>query len=369
VTARSGPVGVGLIGAGTISETYLTNLTGFPDVRVLAVADLDTERAAAQAERHGVPRSGGVAAVLGDPDVEIVVNLTIPAAHVGVGLAALDAGKHVWAEKPLALDRESARTLLSRAQETGLRVASAPDTVLGAGLQTARRAIDAGRIGEPRTALTIFQTPGPERWHPAPEFLFQQGGGPLLDMGPYYLTALVQLFGAIRRVTATASRARDTRVIGDGPRKGTEFAVTVPTSVQALVEFDRGGSAQVVLSFDSALPRMGFVEVTGTRGTAVLPDPNMFDGVTELYLPDDAEPETLAAQGHGASRGTGVLEFARAIRAGVPERASGALAFHVLDAMLAIDESAALGRTVDVASTVDVPPALPADWDPLAATL
>ncbi|HWO63713.1 MAG TPA: Gfo/Idh/MocA family oxidoreductase, partial [Umezawaea sp.] len=200
----SAPVGVGVIGAGVISDAYLKNLTSFPDVRVLAVADLDVARAAERAELHGVPRSGGVAAVLGDPDVEIVVNLTIPAAHVEVGLAVLDAGKHVWTEKPLALDRESARKLLDRAQEKGLRVASAPDTVLGAGLQTARRAVDAGRIGEPRTALAIFQTPGPESWHPAPEFLFQAGGGPLLDMGPYYLTTLVQLFGAIRRVTATA---------------------------------------------------------------------------------------------------------------------------------------------------------------------
>jgi predicted dehydrogenase len=365
----SGPVGVGVIGAGVISDAYLTNLTSFPDVRVLAVADLDVDRAAAQALLHGVPRSGGVDAVLDDPEIEIVVNLTIPAAHVEVGIAALDAGKHVWTEKPLALDRESARKLLDRAQEKGLRVASAPDTVLGAGLQTARRAIDAGRIGEPRTAVAIFQTPGPERWHPAPEFLFQQGGGPLLDMGPYYLTVLVQVFGAIRRVTATANRARDTRVIGSGPRAGTEFAVTVPTSVTALVEFDRGGSAQLVLSFDSALQRTGFVEVTGTRGTAVLPDPNRFDGSTTLHLPNRSEPETLTAQGHDAERGTGVLELARAIRSGATERASGALAHHVLDAMLAIDESAALGRTVDVSSTVDTPPALPEDWDPRAATL
>ncbi len=369
MSARVGPVGVGVIGAGVISDAYLGNLTAFPDVRVLAVGDLDTDRAAAQAERHHVPRSGGVAAVLDDPDVEVVVNLTIPAAHVEVGLAALDAGKHVWTEKPLAMDRESARELLDRAREKGLRVASAPDTVLGAGLQTARRAVDAGRIGEPLTALAIFQTPGPERWHPAPEFLFQAGGGPLLDMGPYYLTTLVQLFGAVRRVTATASRARDTRVIGDGPRAGTEFAVTVPTSVMALVEFERGGSAQVVLSFDSAVPRTGLVEVTGTLGTAVLPDPNRFDGSTALHLLGGSEPEALEARGHSASRGTGVLELARAIRSGAVERASGALAHHVLDAMLAIDESAAHGRSVDVTSTVHVPPALPEDWDPHASTL
>ncbi|WP_367137487.1 Gfo/Idh/MocA family protein [Saccharothrix sp. HUAS TT1] len=360
------PLGVGVVGAGTISDTYLANLTTFPDVRVLAVADLDPERAAAQAARHGVPRACGVADLLADPDVGLVVNLTIPAAHVEVSRAALEAGKHVWVEKPLGLDRAGVRALLDLAASRGLRVACAPDTVLGAGWQTARRAVDAGVIGEPRTALALFQIPGPESWHPAPEFLFQAGGGPLLDMGPYYLTGLVHLLGPIRRVTGTGGRSRDTRVIGSGPRAGVEFAVTVPTTVAAMVEFERGGAAQVLFSFDSALTRTGFVEVGGTLGTAVLPDPNRFDGATELHLPDGGQ--TLAAQGHPASRGTGVLELARSIRAGEPERASGALAYHVLDAMLAIEESIAEGRPVDVASTVEPPPPLPVDWDPRSRT-
>ena len=364
----AGPVGVGVIGAGVISDTYLENLTAFPDVRVLMVADLDTARARAQADKHGVPRAGTVAKLLADRDVELVINLTIPAAHVDVGLAALEAGKHVWAEKPLALDRETGAKLLDSAREKGLRVASAPDTVLGPGLQTARRAIDDGRIGEPRTALALLQSPGPESWHPAPEFLFAAGGGPLLDMGPYYLTELVQLLGPISRVTGAGGQARATRVIGSGPRAGTEFAVSVPTTVSALVDFERGGSAQVVLSFDSALHR-GLLEVTGTLGVAVLPDPNRFDGATVLHLLGGPEPEELAAQGHAASRGTGALELARAIRAGVPERASGELAYHVLDAMLSIEESITRGQPVTVASTVDVPPALPAGWDPYASTL
>jgi predicted dehydrogenase len=364
-----GPVGVGFVGAGVISGTYLENLTSFPDVRVLRVADLDTGRAAARAAEHGVPRSGTVAELLDDPEVELVVNLTTPVSHVEVGLAALEAGKHVWAEKPLALDRQTGRKLLDRAREKGLRVASAPDTVLGAGLQTARRAIDAGRIGQPNTALALFQVPGPESWHPAPEFLFQAGGGPLLDMGPYYLTTLVHLLGPIRRVTGAGGRARDTRVIGSGPRAGTEFPVTVPTTVTALVEFVSGGSAQLVLSFDSALKRTGFVELTGTLGTAVLPDPNRFDGATALHLFGHDEPEELVPEGHAASRGSGTLELARAIRAGVPERASGELAYHVLDAMLAIDESLTRGQPVEVASVVAVPPALPAAWDPYEKTL
>ena len=364
-----GPVGVGLVGAGTISGTYLENLTSFPDVRVLRIADLDTGRAAAQAARFGVPRSGTVAELFDDADVELVVNLTIPASHVEVGLAALDAGKHVWAEKPLALDRQTGRKLLDRAREKNLRVASAPDTVLGAGLRTARQAVDAGRIGRPLTALALFQVPGPESWHPAPEFLFQAGGGPLLDIGPYYLTTLVHLLGPIRRVTGAGGRARETRVIGSGPRAGTAFPVTVPTTVTALVEFEAGSSAQLVLSVESALRRVGFVELTGTLGTAVLPDPNRFDGPTRLYSSAGAEPEELAPGGHAASRGTGTLELARAIRAGVPERASGELAFHVLDAMLAIEESLTRGQSVEVRSTTAVPPVLPAGWDPYAKTL
>jgi predicted dehydrogenase len=364
----AGPMGVGVIGAGVISDIYLANLTSFPDVRVLRIADLDTARAATQAEKHRVPAYGTTEELLADPEVELVVNLTIPVAHVEIGLAALDAGKHVWAEKPLALDRESGRKLLDRAREKGLRVASAPDTVLGASLQTARRAIDDGLIGAPRTALALFQAPGPESWHPAPEFLFQAGGGPLLDMGPYYLTELVQLLGPIRRVTGAGGRNRETRVIGSGPRAGTEFAVTVPTTVTALVDFEHGGSAQVVLSFDSALPRT-LLEITGTLGAVVVPDPNRFDGPTLVHTLGTTDLTELPATGHTASRGTGALELARAIRAGVPERASGELAYHVLDAMLSIEESIASGTPVPVESTVDVPPALPLGWDPHARTL
>jgi predicted dehydrogenase len=363
-----GPVGVGLIGAGTISDTYLENLTGFPDVEVRMVSDLDVARAAEQAQKYGVPASGTVADLLADPRIEIAVNLTIPVAHVEVGLAALDAGKHVWAEKPLGMDRPSARKLLDRAREKGLRVASAPDTVLGAGLQTMRRLVDDGRIGVPQSGLALFQSPGPESWHPAPEFLFQPGAGPLLDIGPYYLTALVLMMGPVARVTAAGGRGREVRVIGSGPRAGTEFEVTVPTSVSALLEFRRGGSAQVLFSFDSALRRTT-LEVTGTLGSLVLPDPNRFDGSAQLHLAGAEQPIELPAEGHLATRGTGVLDLARAIRAGVPERASGDIAYHVLDVMLAIEESLAARQTVAVESRVRVPPPLPAGWDPYARTL
>lgn len=196
----SGPVGVGVIGAGVISNQYLENLMAAPDVRVVMVADLDVDRAAAQASTYGVAASGSVSELLARDDIEIVVNLTIPAAHVSVGLDVLSAGKHVWSEKPFALDLESGSALLAEANRLGLRVACAPDTVLGAGIQTGRRLVEAGAIGTPLTALTLFQVSGPETWHPNPDFLYARGGGPLFDMGPYYLSTLVQLMGPATRV-------------------------------------------------------------------------------------------------------------------------------------------------------------------------
>ncbi|PZR51961.1 gfo/Idh/MocA family oxidoreductase [Xylanimonas oleitrophica] len=368
MSAGTGPVGVGVVGAGTISDQYLGNLTAFPDLRVLCVADLDTARAATQAARWGVPASGTLDDLLALDEVEIVVNLTVPAAHAEVTLRAVEAGKHVWGEKPYALDVDSARTVAKAAEQAGVRVAVAPDTFLGAGLQTALREIRGGAIGTPLTALTLFQVPGPESWHPSPEFLFARGGGPLFDVGPYYLTALVQVFGPVRRVAATASRARATRVIGSGPRAGTEFPVEVPTHVGALLEFDGGASAQSVFSFDSALRRAGFVEVAGTTGTAVLPDPNTFDGDTHLWT-GEAEPVVVPATGSRFTRGTGVLDLARALRAGTTERAAGELGLHVLDVMTAVAQAAETGRGVDVTSGFTPAELLDPGWDPSARTL
>ncbi len=363
-----GPVGVGVIGAGVISTQYLDNLTTFPDVRVLFVADIDVARAQAQAEKYGVPGFGTTEELLAQPDIEIVVNLTIPAAHVDVALQALAAGKNVWTEKPIALDRESGTALLAEAHRLGLRVATAPDTFLGAGLQGGKRLIEDGRIGTPLTALTLFQASGPESWHPNPDFLYAKGAGPLFDMGPYYITTLVQNLGPVRRVAATASTARTTRVIGSGPRAGETFPVEVPTHVSALIEFESGASAQSVFSFQSQLSRSGFVEIAGTEGTLVFPDPNNFEGDLVLWGEGAAEAETIPTQ-KIAERGTGVVELARAIRAGVPERASGEQAYHVLDILVSIIEAAETGQFVEVASTVELATSLPLDWDPRAATL
>ncbi|WJX98819.1 Gfo/Idh/MocA family oxidoreductase [Curtobacterium sp. 458] len=368
-TRRTGPVGVGVIGAGVISDQYLSNLTVFPDVAVHFIADIDLPRAAAQAEKWGVPGSGTVEELLAHDDIEIVVNLTIPAAHVEVALQILAAGKHVWGEKPYALDRESATRLRDAAVAAGTTVSVAPDTFLGAGLQTALRTVREGRIGTPLNGLTLFQSPGPESWHPSPEFLFAVGAGPLFDIGPYYLTTLVQVFGPVSKVTATASKARATRVIGSGPKAGTEFPVEVPTNHSALIEFENGGSAQSVFSFESTRGRTGFVEIAGETGTIVFPDPNNFDGDTELYAAGADEPETIPAVGSTYSRGTGVVDLARSVRAGVGNRVPGALAFHVLDVMVSIAESAERGEAVLVESTVDPSPTLPEGWDPAESTL
>ncbi|MCS5466638.1 Gfo/Idh/MocA family oxidoreductase [Curtobacterium flaccumfaciens pv. betae] len=366
---RTGPVGVGVIGAGVISDQYLSNLTVFPDVTVRFIADIDLPRAAAQAEKWGVPGSGTVEELLADDDIEIVVNLTIPAAHVEVALQALAAGKHVWGEKPYALDRASAAELRDAAAAAGKTVSVAPDTFLGAGLQTALRTIRDGRIGTPLNGLTLFQSPGPESWHPSPEFLFAYGAGPLFNIGPYYITTLVQTFGPVKKVTATASKSRATRTIGSGPKAGTEFPVDVPTNHSALIEFENGGSAQSVFSFESDRGRTGFVEIAGETGTVVFPDPNNFDGDTELYALGSEESETIPAVGSTYSRGTGVVDLARSLRAGDENRVPGALAFHVLDVMVSIAEAAERGEAVLVESTVSPSPTLPEGWDPAERTL
>jgi predicted dehydrogenase len=366
---RTGKVGTGIIGAGVISTQYLDNLTQFPDVDVLFVADLDSARAAVQAEKYGIPGSGTVEQLLAQDKIEIVVNLTIPAAHAEVSLSALMAGKHVWVEKPFALDRESAKRVLAEASRLGLRVASAPDTFLGAGLQTGMRMLASGEIGTPLTALTLFQTPGPESWHPNPDFLYAVGGGPLFDIGPYYITTLVQNLGPVKRVAATSSTSRQSRIIGAGPRVGEEFPVLVPTHVSALLEFENGASAQSVFSFQSSVRRSGFVEIAGTDGTAVFPDPNNFDGDVSVWR-DEMDVATIhPAVGSRFGRGTGVLELARAIREGRPERASGAQGYHVLEVLVSIAEAAESGSFVEVESTLAPAEPLPEDWDPATATL
>ncbi|MDQ0646971.1 putative dehydrogenase [Microbacterium natoriense] len=371
-------VGIGIIGVGVISDTYLENLSAFPDVEVLIVGDLLVDRAQAQAEKYGVPAFGSAEDVLAHPGVGLVINLTIPAVHVEVSRAAIAAGKHVWTEKPLGLDREGAAELLREADAAGLRVGSAPDTLLGPGFQAARRAIENGVIGRPLFAQTAFQTQGPDLWHPSPAFLFAKGAGPLLDMGPYYFSALVSLLGPVDRIAAVGSKAREEREIHTGPNAGTTFPVEVPSTIQIVTAFEQGAQAQSLLSFDSALERHGIVEIHGTEGTIVIPDPNQFVGriayVKPLGVIRDGmsfEQEWIEIEHEDVKigRGLGALDMVRAIAEGRPHVASGELGYHVLDILLSAQESAATGQTVVVESTVAPVPLLPEGFDPFAATL
>jgi len=374
----TGPVGVGFVGVGVISDTYLENLNSFPDVRVVILGDLDVERAKAQAEKHGVAEWGTTDDVLAHPDVDVVVNLTIPAVHVEVSSRAVAAGKHVWTEKPLGLDREGSAELLRQAEAAGLRIGSAPDTLLGPGFQTAKRAIQDGVIGEPMFASTTFQTVGPDLWHPSPAFLFAQGAGPLLDMGPYYFSGLVSLFGPVDRVAAVGRKKLDERTIQAGPNAGAVFPVEVPTTIQVLTAFEAGQQAASLLSFDSALERHGVFEVHGTTGSIVIPDPNQFEGRiayvkarTSISDGNWGEQEWIEIEQEGklTGRGLGLLDMVRAIAEDRPHVATGELGYHVLDVMLSAQESAATGEFVRVGSTVAPVPAVPVDFDPFTATL
>ena len=314
--------------------------------------------------------------MLAHRDVELVVNLTIPAAHAQVASEAVTAGKHVWSEKPISVDRDSGRALLAQADTAGLLIGVAPDTVLGPGVQTARRAIARGDIGEPLSAQTVMQYIGPDIFHPSPEFLFARGAGPLFDIGPYYITALVHVFGSVETVAAVGSKSRATRTIQAGDRAGTVFDVDVPTHVSAIAKYVDGGISQSVFSFDSPLAKMGVVEITGTEGTMVIPDPNMFTGDVKITraptmaaIMDPARWESVPITGVYAERGLGVLDLARAARTGGTPLASGELGFHVLDTMVAIDQAVTERRTVAVDSRVDPVPLVAEDYNPFAATL
>lgn len=349
------PLGIGLIGCGNISGIYLQNMGLFPQIELRAVADLSPEAAEAKGREAGVPAMTPEA-LMAREDVDIVLNLTIPAAHVEVGLAALEAGKHVYSEKPMAGTVADARRLTEAAEGRGLRLGCAPDTFLGGGHQTARALVDAGRIGAPTAGTATLMLAGHERWHPNPDFYYAgQGAGPLFDMGPYYVTAMVNLLGPVRRVTAFAAAGRDTRIIASGPRAGESVPVEVPTHITGVMEFASGALVQVVTSFDVKAHRHAPLELYGTEGSLLIPDPNRFDGTVELFG-EDWEPQQMRhAHGDGNYRALGLADMAVAIATGRPHRASGDLALHALDVMESLLASADLGRAVELSTTCERP--------------
>lgn len=351
------PVKVGIIGCGTISGIYLETLKKLNRVEVYACADLDIERARARAEEFQVPNAYTVEQILADTNIEIIVNLTIPKAHAEVCLKALQAGKHVHVEKPLAVTREDGKRILELAKQNGLRVGSAPDTFLGGGIQTCVKLIQDGAIGQPLAASAFMLGRGPEGWHPDPAFYYEIGGGPMYDMGPYYLTALIALIGPVRQVTASAKASFEERTITSKPKYGTKVKVETPTHIFGILNFDNGAIGTMVTSFDvwgAQLPR---IEIYGSEGSLSVPDPNNFGGVVKLLRGGEKDWQEVPLT-HGFienSRGLGVADMAEAIRTNRPHRASGELAYHVLDIMHAFHDSSDQQAHVTLESTCAIP--------------
>jgi predicted dehydrogenase len=342
---------VGIVGIGQISGQYLKALPRLTNLELTAAADLDPSRSV-----PGV-RTLTPTELYAADDVDIVLNLTIPAAHQDVALAAIAAGKHVYGEKPLASTTKQAREILDAADKAGVALGCAPDTVLGTGVQTARAVLDAGEIGRPIAATAFMTTPGHELWHPAPEFYYQPGGGPLLDMGPYYLTALVTLLGPVRRVVGMSATPRDTRTTVAGKT----FPVEVATHVTGVLEHANGALSTLVMSFEVWAADLPRIEVYGTGGSLSVPDPNGFHGpVRVLRAGADSWSDQPEAGGYpNAARGYGLADLARAIRTGGTPRAGGALAFHVLDVMESLLNAAGTGTSVTITSDVDRPAPVP----------
>jgi len=358
-------VGIGVIGCGNISAAYLKAARVFPILDVRAVADLDPAAAAARGAEFGVPALP-VEALLADPAIEIVVNLTVPLAHVEVGLRAVAAGKHVHSEKPLGIDTAEARRLLEAADAKGVRVGSAPDTFLGGAHQTCRRLVDEGAIGQPLAGTAFFMCPGHERWHPSPAFYYRRGGGPVLDMAPYYVTDLVNLLGPVARVAAITATGRRTRTVTSQPLAGTTIPVEVATHAAATLQFASGPVVTMVMSFDVPRHRHRPIELYGSDGSMAVPDPNWFGGQIEIGTAtgDWRAAITEHAYANGNFRVIGVADMAHAIRKGRPHRASGALAYHVLEVMEAVQRSSDEGRHIAIESRPERPAMLPADLMP-----
>lgn len=351
---------IGIVGCGNIIAQYLSTLPSLDTLRLVAVADLDVARAEAVAADLPGVRALSVQELMDDDEVQLVLNLTIPAAHAQVALQAIAAGKHVYGEKPLAATAEEAAGVLAAAAAAGLTVGCAPDTVLGTGTQTARRAIDDGLIGRPISATATMMCPGHERWHPNPDFYYVPGGGPLLDMGPYYVTALVTLLGPVKSVIGAASHTRDSRTIGSGPRTGEEIPVSTDTHVSGVLIHESGALSTLVMSFDAVATQAANIEIHGESGSLIVPDPNRFEGDVRLHRLGGDGWETLPVSGGyvDGSRGIGLHDLA-ATPAGAEPRAGGALAFHALEVMESVLKSAHTGRLVDIASTCSRPEAVP----------
>jgi predicted dehydrogenase len=349
---------IAIAGCGNISDIYLKNCLAF-GLNVVACTDIDMNRAEAKAQEFGVA-AHPLGDVLSDSSVELIVNLTPPTVHAALSRAALKAGKHVYSEKPLATDRAEGAKLLKLAKRKGLRIGCAPDTFLGAGLQTCRKLLDKGAIGEPVAAVAFMTGRGMEMWHPNPDFFYQPGGGPMFDMGPYYLTALVSMLGPVRRLTGSARISFPERLITSQPLAGTKIKVNTPTHVTGILDFVGGAVATMIMSFDVWAANLPHIEIYGSEGSLSLPDPNTFGGPVRIKTASDEKwREVRLTPGHTEnSRGLGVRDMAAAIRQDRPHRANGETAFHVLDLMQSFEEASTTGQHIEIRSRCQRPAAL-----------
>jgi predicted dehydrogenase len=366
------PLRIGLIGCGNISDIYLTNAAAFRDFEFFAVSDINPDAARRQSEKYG-PRVLSVDQLLASPDIDAVLNLTIPSVHAEISLAAIAAGKHVYSEKPLAASLADGRRLVAAAADNNLRVGCAPDTILGAGVQTARALIDQGVIGKPLTGLAAVLGRGMEAWHPNPTFFFKPGGGPVLDMGPYYIATLVTLLGPVEKVVAVGQIGFDERIVTTpgSPIVGSAIKVEVLTSVQAFLTFVNGAQVAFLASWDVWRHGLPPIELHGESGSLRVPDPNFFDGSVALASgPQDWRETPTGDRAFGRAnwptkapdranwRGVGLADMARAIIDNRPHRADGRLALHTLAVLEGVLQAAVSGKSIVIADRCERPASL-----------
>ena len=365
--------GVGIIGCGNISGAYFKLIPMFRNLKVVACTDINMDVARARSEEFGVPAQE-IGDLLADPAVDVIVNLTIPEAHFPVSKRALEAGKHVYSEKPFVLGIEEGEELRRIADAKGLKVGSAPDTYLGGAHQYARHLIDSGRIGKVTSGSAHVLGPGMEMWHPNPDFFFRPGGGPILDMGPYYVSNLVNLVGPVKRVIAIANKGKEERVISNGPRNGEKVPVIVATNVHAILEFVSGAAVSLTASWDVWAHRHQNMELYGTDGAIFVPDPNFFGGKVEVAGTDQS-PQEVALWDHPMTapnyefgwgmqanyRGVGLADMMMAVETGRDYRCSLDRSLHTIDVLTSILKSAEEGRAVDIRTTCTQPAAFGID--------
>jgi predicted dehydrogenase len=361
---------VGVVGCGNISDTYFKNCAKFKPLKVTACADVFMEKAREKAKAHGIPNVLTPDELVTSPDVDVVLNLTNPQAHAEICLRAINAGKHVFVEKPFGIIREEGKRIIEAAKAKNVRVGSAPDTFLGGGLQTCRRLLDEGWIGKPVAAAGFMAIHGHEGWHPDPEFTYKRGAGPLFGMGPYYVTALAALLGSVESVSASAKISVPERVITSAPKYGQRIKVEVPTHVTGILQHSSGVTSTLIISYDvwaSHLPR---IEIYGTEGTLSVPDPNTFGGPVSVFRPEEKEWRQIPVifKYTENARGLGLTDMVCGILGNRPHRASGELAFHALDIMQSFYDSSDSGEIRKLESRCDRPEPLSSnllEFDPI----